>query len=185
MSLRASVSAIDLGTVQSAFGSRDDDLRRRWKEALPGAFREPRDARNAEKIVDWLIDLPADALRPRVELEFMAITVNAWATSNASQAAGGAQIFFEALFGHIAQPKSRIEWLNSYRPWFRNGRPLVGPAFDSGWSYYAWLTRHELPEFVAQIEDDVRITSFFSSAEGLDFLKAAAAAERDLWVFYS
>jgi len=184
MSLRATVYSVNLQAAHSAIGSRDEGLRSRWKQAISGAFSDPKAVKHGEQIVDWLIDRPADALRPRAELEHMAIAVHALATLDAEFAVAG-QVFFEAIFAHMAGRKSRIEWLDRYRPWFRNGRPLIAPVFDSGWSYYAYLTHEELKEFVQLAEDDVRIASFYSSAEGVAFLRATIKQGKDLWVFYS
>lgn len=184
MSLRASVYSFNLQAVQSAFGSRDEGLRSRWKQAISGAFSDPKAVKHGEQIVDWLIDRPADALVPRAELEHMAITVHALATLDAGHAEQG-QVFFEALFGHMTGRRSRIEWTDRYRPWFRNGRPLIAPVLDSGWSFYAYLTHEELKEFLQLAEEDVRIASFYSSEEGFAFLWATIEQGKDLWVFYS
>jgi hypothetical protein len=185
VSIRPSASAVDLTLFRSVIGSRDDHVRNEWHQVLPSCFSDPRVATYAKNLVNWLVDRPADALTPRVETEPMAITVNAFFPPRARQCDPQATIFFEALFAGICAPKSRIEWFADYRRIFRLGRPLVAPEFDSGWSYYSYLNRDELPRFIELLEEDERITSFFDSRAGIDFLKSVQRENLDLWVFFS
>jgi hypothetical protein len=186
MSLRPSFAGFNLSQLKALFGSNDTSVLATLVEKFDEEEAvEDADIEWAEKAFSRIIMGDFSRDRPAFEDEEF-INAVAYVVDLSQELNYSESIFWEVFLGAIADHQTKHN--NPPEQLFRfllDGRPLIGQAFRTTWSYYAYFTHEEAITLFAFVRNQEEFKNDFDYDDAEEWMREIEQLGQDVWFYTS